>query len=740
MYSNLNNNNYYRINHEKALEYFDTSSFAQIKSLLFCELAEIDTVTVSNNITILFNSITKYNNTKDKLEFIINIAEQYSKNYEDSLSLYLCQKLSKKNFHMVFTLSKDNITEVAIVLSIGLRKIDKQRINNKSFIDYDKFIENIGKYKNMRLDMIPFYKNYNADNFNDEIMIDKYDIPNELLLLIDIFQKVKKLEFKIGDYPREALLGILLILLNYNWLFPYVFEIEFNLNYIDLHKEIEKKYLKKIQDKIDANTNMNINKKKRNNIKDIQENLLIGIEEYEIKNIENIDLQKYSNIFELIIIYTYFIDKFKFLHNLEIKISDSFKKEIENYFNLQKKAVPVPPNPLELFFSINNLNYLKIEFNALDSNTFENIFSLIQNNSNLKIISLDLFPNEMKYKNFNSLSNLLKLSEENANDSFLIRKKTIKLNNDYNDNIKEIKKVLLNQIIENFENNMEKLFILLQTKKNLDELILIFNEPNILLDNENEDYYLILLKFIYNIIIMINKEIILLKKIKIISKYFQFDTNKNNSINQFLNGINLHEKNKFLINFELQLQINNMINISNLISYNFKKVYLGSIDKITLSNFVSFYKNKKFIENSQIFSLTIELNESILSYEDCKEILIELIKSECPKNIHELGVFCKFNINENDLGDLVMNGNRNCIHKYIFKIKGIDNNDKKIYDEIINNKKIYYIDREFINNINRYIGLIIKYRFYTNETVKIAKKLIKFLIPNNKKIVDILFI
>ena len=739
MYSNLNKN-YYRINHEKSLEYFDTSSFAQIKSLLFCELAEIDTATVSNNIIILFNSITKYNNTKDKLEFIINISEQYSNNYEDSLSLYLCQKLSKKNFHMSFTLSKDNITEVAIVLSIGLRKINKQKIKNKSFLDYDKFIENIGKYKNMRLDMIPFYKNYNVVNINDGIMVDKYDIPNELLLLIDIFQKVKKLEFKIGDYSREAILGILLILLNYNWLFPYVFEIEFNLNYIDLHKEIEKKYLKKIEDKIDLSTNINTNKKKKNIFKDIQDNLLIGIEEYEIKNIDNINLQKYSNTFELIIIYTYFIDKFKFLNNLEIKISDCFKKEIENYFNSQKKTVPIPPNPLELFFSINNLNYLKIEFNALDSNIFENIFSLIQNNSNLKIISLDLFPNEMQYKNFNSLSNLLKLSEENSNDSFLIRKKTIKLNNNYNDNIKEIKKFLLNQLIENFENNMEKLFILLQTKKNLDELILIFNEPNILLDDENEDYYLILLKFIYNIIIMINKEIILLKKIKIISKFFRFDNNKNNSINQFLNGINLHEKNKYLINFELQLQINNIINISNLISYNFKKIYLGSIDKITLSNLVSFYKNKKYIENSQLFSLIIELNENILSYENCKEELTELLKSECPKKMYELGVFCKFNINKKDLGDLVINGNRNSIHKYIFKIKGMNNGDENDYDEIINNKNIYYIDKEFINAINRYIGLIIKYNFHTNEKVKIAKKIFKFLIPSNRKIVDINFI
>ena len=737
MYStNLNNNNYFRINHKKSLEFFDTSSFAQLKSLLFCELSEIDTTTIGSNIITLFNSIIKFNNYKDKMKVINNISEQYIKNYDDSLSFYLCQKLSKKNFKMVFTISKDSIDEVAILLSIGLQKINKQKNNknnkNKVFINYDKYIESLGKYKNMRLNMIPFYKNYslNIININDDLIIQKYDIPNELLLLMDIFQKIKKLVFKIGDYPKEVILGILLILLNYKWLFPYVFEIEFDLTFIDLHKDIQKIYLHKINEKM--RTNENINK--------IKNNIYINDEEKnQNKNIDNVNIQKYSIIFELIIIYIYFFDKFNFLNNLIIKMPNSFKKEIENHFNSQKISVP-PPHPMELFFTINNLIFLKIEFNALDSQTFENIFPLIQNNSNLKILSLNFFPNEQEFENFNSLSHLLKLTEENSNDNNLIRKKEIKLNNNYNENQKELKNMLLNQLAENFESNMEKLFILLQTKKNLEELILIFNEPNILLDNnENDDFYLILLKFIYNILIMIDKENLLLKSIKINSKNFLFDNNKNNSIYQFLNGINLNEKNRCLINFELHMNINNVVNISNLISFNFKKMYLGEIDKITLNNFVTFYKSKKFIENSQIFSFTIELNESITSYKECKDLLIELIKADCPKQINEIGIFCKFSINENEIGDLVINGNKNCVHKYIFKIKG-KNNDKKIYDKIIQNKKLYYIDKNFRKSINRYMGIIMKFKFYKNEKAKIGKKLFQFLVPSNRKTVDIYFI
>ena len=705
------NNIFYRINHKKSLDFFDRSSFAQIKSLLFCELGEIDIVSLGNNIKTIFNSILKCN-LKDKLEILNYISEQYNKNYDEFLSLYLCQKLAKKNFKMVFTFSKGNITDVATLLSICLKKIIKSK--NKTNLKYEEFLEVLGKYKYMKLNIIPIYKDFDSNN---NLITLKDDIPKEILLLIDIFQKIKKLQFKIDNFNREIILGILLILLNYDWLFPYIFEIEFDFNYSEMNKEIQKIYLEKIY-KIDIKKDFNFNEAKK-----------------EIENLESNILKKYSNLLDLTIIYTFFIDKFPFLNNLEINIPDNFKKMIEDNFNKQKIFSSVP-HPLEIFCSLNNLKILKIEFNALDSFIFEKIFSLIQNNSNLKNLSLDFFPKDVNEESLNFLSNLLKISEESSNDLYLLKRKTNKLNNNYEDK-NELTNILLNQLIENFENNIEKLFILLQTKKNLEELALIFNEPNLF--EKEEDYYIIFLKFIFNILSMINREKFTLKSFKLISKYFQFDNNKNKYIDDFLRGINLNEKNKNLINFELNFQINNIKNISNLFSYNYEKLYLGSLDKVSLLNFITFYKSKNFIEKSQLQSLTLELNKNITSYEECKEELIKLFKSEHPKNINELSILCKFNINENDLGDLLVNGNGNSIKKYFFQIKG-ESSEKNKYEKIIYDKNIYYIDKNIRNKIDKYIGVIIKYKFYIRKNENIGKKLLKFLLPNNRIIVNINFI
>ena len=706
------NNIFYRINHKKSLDFFDRSSFAQIKSLLFCELGEIDIVSLGNNIKTIFNSILKCN-LKDKLEILNYISEQYNKNYDEFLSLYLCQKLAKKNFKMVFTFSKGNITDVATLLSICLKKIIKSK--NKTNLKYEEFLEVLGKYKYMKLNIIPIYKDFDSNN---DLITLKDDIPKEILLLIDIFQKIKKLQFKIDNFNREIILGILLILLNYDWLFPYIFEIEFDFNYSGMNKEIQKIYLEKIY-KIDIKKDFNFNEAKK-----------------EIENLESNILKKYSNLLDLTIIYTFFIDKFPFLNNLEINIPDNFKKMIEDNFNKQKIFSSVP-HPLEIFCSLNNLKILKIEFNALDSFIFEKIFSLIQNNSNLKNLSLDFFPKDVNEESLNFLSNLLKISEESSNDLYLLKRKTNKLNNNYEDK-NELTNILLNQLIENFENNIEKLFILLQTKKNLEELALIFNEPN-LFEKEEEDYYLIFLKFIFNILSMINREKFTLKSFKLISKYFQFDNNKNKYIDDFLSGINLNEKNKNLINFELNFQNKKIKNISNLFSYNYEKLYLGSLDKVSLLNFITFYKSKNFIEKSQLQSLTLELNKNITSYEECKEELIQLFKSEHPKNINELSILCKFNINENDLGDLLVNGNGNSIKKYFFQIKG-ESSEKNKYEKIIYDKNIYYIDKNIRNKIDKYIGVIIKYKFYIRKNENIGKKLLKFLLPNNRIIVNINFI
>ena len=431
LYENKNygnkNNNYYRVNHESILDYFDTSSLAQLKSLLFCELAENNTATIGKNIIISFNSILKYNNLRDKLDIINTISERcYKNNEDDSLSLYFCQKLSKKNFEMSFELSKENIINVSILLSIGIKKMNKaNKIKNKINLTYNEFIEIIGKYKNMKLNIISFYKNYNMNN--NKVIIYNNDISNEILLLIDIFQKIKKLQFKIGDYDKNIIYCVSLILFNYEWLFPYVFEIGLDLNFDPFHKKIQKIYINKIKDKIGNPQKKDV----INNFNDDEE------KEYNNNLDDENNINNYENIIDLIIIYTFFIDKFKFLNHLEIIIPDSFKIEIEKNLNKQKINIDTP-HPLKFFFSINNLNFLKIEFNALGSFTFDNIFALIQNN--LKHLILNFFPNNNN--NFNILSNLLKLAEESMNDNYLLKRKTIKSKN-YIDKKKELKKIFI---------------------------------------------------------------------------------------------------------------------------------------------------------------------------------------------------------------------------------------------------------------------------------------------------------
>ena len=67
---------------------------------------------------------------------------------------------------------------------------------------------------------------------------------------------------------------------------------------------------------------------------------------------------------------------------------------------------------------------------------------------------------------------------------------------------------------------------------------------------------------------MLNRERFHLKKLRIISPFLNFDSCKNLLIENFIEGINLNNKNKNLSLFHIQLQISSMLNISNIISVN----------------------------------------------------------------------------------------------------------------------------------------------------------------------------
>ena len=655
---NANNTSYYRIDRKNFVSYFDMSTLAQMKSILFCELGEKDHTTIGNNINILFNTILKNNNQKDQYGIISILSEEFQNlslfNFtEKSLSLNLCQKIATKNYQMQFTFNENNIEEISILLTLGILKLNLKR-DPLSFMTFSQFLSKIEKYKNTRIDFEQIFNYYSKENEIDNIKIPNYQLPYEILLLMKKFQAIKKINFEIKNYSNDLVIGSLLILFNLEWLLPYVFEVDFNLNF-------------------------------NNDLKDIQ---------------------KYKNLFDIIIIFSYFVEKFKFLNDLSLVIPYSYIKEIKKYFIL-KKITLLDFHFIEFFYGINNLNSLKIEFNSLDSNTFEAMFSLIQNNTNLKKLHINLFPNN---KNYYSVNNLMQLAEQQG-----FNKK--------NKNLNDGKNIALNKLIENFENNIENLFILLQTKKNLDEICLIINEANEILVQDG--FYWIIVKFIFNIIIMLSKNQYNYKKFKIEAPFLNLN---NNLIDDFLKGVNLNSKNILLDNFYFNAKLSKLNNIQNILSTYYKCLYLGNIDNITFQNFINFYKSKTFIEKSELYILNLELNES------CKNELIEFMKTECPKKLYEINFILNFDISGNEFKDLISYSNGNCIKKYTFKFNKKNNND---YDNIIKNSKVFYIDVDYKNMANKYLSIVKKYSFHSKDKINIFKKLFKYLLPKNLKKIDI---
>ena len=63
------------------------------------------------------------------------------------------------------------------------------------------------------------------------IEIKEYDIPNELLLLIEAFKNVKTLEISIQETTHESIITYLLILLNIEWLFPCVLDLNLDFSF-----------------------------------------------------------------------------------------------------------------------------------------------------------------------------------------------------------------------------------------------------------------------------------------------------------------------------------------------------------------------------------------------------------------------------------------------------------------------------------------------------------------------------
>ena len=755
---------YYRINRKSNLILFPDLAMEKTKSALTLELNNSSDKYLGQKMDNIFNIIlNKYNSKgekiKDKLEIINLLLEQYRKLKkikinDNTLSSKLCQIIALKNYTTSFSFTSNNMSEVATLLLFGFKKLKKR------FIEYDKFFEEMKKERNKQYNLVQSY--LLMAQGTDNIKIKEGDTPVEFLLLLEAFKNVKSLEISIEEATHESIITYLIILLNYEWLFPFVFDLYLDLSCYKLNQEVMSVYKKKfnkfygdflnngeytdfqIVDKIleyikkDKENKEQNSKKEKNKIFTKEEKEALKLKEKQNKDFNDMLSKIYisiiknnTNIFEVLLLLINFIKKLSFVNKLVINIPDGYNIEINDYLICNRYPNIENIQLVDFLSTINNLRELDVKFNSMEATTFEKILYMIKNNSNLKKLKLNFFPEEKEYF---STYQLLKIEENNFLREML-KKNYVNKNSALNgllvyDNAIKDEYNLRTKALDNLQKSIENFFVLLQMmgeKNKLESLSLVINKPFNLIDS---NLFWIMLKLFFNLLLEFNRELLILNEFIFICPYFNLDNNYYSFIETFLTGINLNFKNKSMTNFHFQSQIINIPNISNLISYNLTKLTLGDLDLISFKSLVTFLHSEEFIENSKLKQLIINLSKTIIVFRECQNEISNLIIGENPDSLVELTLSCHFNISHDNLTEILTKANGNTVESYTFIMQMASEFD---YMNVFKETKFYYVNKTYKNSINKYLSLLNKFKFFDKDKINIAKKLIKFLVPPNRK-------
>ena len=762
---------YYRINRKSNLILFEDMVLKKTKEELNTELDDTADKALGQKTDAIFNSIIGYykvkekekEKEKDKLDIIYMLLEQYRKQKkiktnDESLCLNTCKQIALKNFKTSFSFTSENMNQVATLLLFGFKKLkdSKNKINN-----YDTFLSEIQNYKGKYYDLMQTYQKYNEE---EDMIINEYDVPNELLLLLEVLGNVKTLEISISEATHESIITYLLILFNSEWIFTMVFNLILDLSCSKVNNEILSVYKKKFNKfysnflNSDELTDLeiidkileNIQKEKEDKLKNKDKNAendkknkkaekeALKLQEKENKDFNEMLSKTYpniiknnSNVFDTLLLLINFIKKLPFINKLVVNIPDGYNIEINDYLRLKLVPGVEKIQFVDFLSTINNLRELDVKFNCLELSTFEKILYMIKKNVNLKKLKISFFPEDDTYF---SIYQLLKIEEDN------ILRLASKKSNSYT-NSKTLNGLLVfdgikdeynlrAKAIDNLQKSLEKFFFLLkmmEEKSHLESLTLEINKSFDLID---KDIHWIMIKLLFNLILEMNRELLDLKELNIIAPYFNLDNNYYTFIETFLNGINLNEKNKSMTDFYFQSQFTSIPNLSNLISYNLTSLYLGDLDYATFKSLIEFFHTEEYIENSQIKKLTLCLSKNIVVFRECKEEIKELIIGQNPASLFELCLSCHFNIGHDELMEIMTSANGNLVQKYTFIMEMASEKD---YMNVFRRANLFYLNKKFKSNIDKYLPLLKKLNLFEEQNMNIAKKLIRFLVPSNRK-------
>jgi hypothetical protein len=608
--------------------------------------------------------------------------------------------------------------------------------DNSSNVDIDKSKSKINKTFQEKKTIFFQFKDIKEEKKNN--------LPAEMRCLIKKFSTIKNLKLSINNNKSSNKLeefnldlidiqNIIIILYNSEWLFQNLLEIEIDLSNDSLLRnqfEIQYQNLRNLSELLNRDINISVYhfglgknaifnpyqlsnfyssfpKLQKDNFLYVYQNIndehILTYdfenendeEKLEIGSEEFINNKKY--ILEIIVVYAYFLLKIKNIRICYLKHPINYREEIIK--TLKNDKIYLDEFNILGFFKENFIHHFTIDFNSLDSQSFQKVLNFISLNGLMKICRINFFESEEYFKS-EILYKILQINENKYQD---INKDNFK----YNDNNKDIYDLkpnenladyILRKLFNNFKENISNFFYLISMRTNISELSLIFDIPKILFNHNN--YITIILKLILNLLSFINSPISNLGILSIQAESLILNGRNNIYLVEFFDKLNLYNNiNSKIKSLTFQCKFYHIINIHKLIPYGIEYLSIGSFDLETFINFTNYLTSVDFSETSKLKKLQINLNNSIFKYEQCKEYLERLL-IEHPRNLTQISIYTNISIAYKDLKELLLKSNYNIIENIYFCFNKASLKDEEGYKDKLKLEEYNHniiIDRNFID-------------------------------------------
>ena len=418
---------------------------------------------------------------------------------------------------------------------------------------------------------------------------------------------------------------------------------EYNLLYINCSKKeineeqmlnstIQKTKEVENENKLNKGNNYNIMNNRDNNYTKKFEKNKININSITQGKKNYIDIIKNNeNLLNLIVMMICSIGRLSNINGLDIIMNDSYNNEfltnLVNLYNINENLIDVDFHILDLIYNkLKDLQQLNIEINSLDTLTFNKVQNIIFKNKNLKSLNISFFSSDITY--FRRA--LLKLYNQTVGGL----EKIIK----YND--EKLEEIILVSLLPFFTENLSVLFSILKKLESIENLGFNFDLPLVLLNQQN--YKIPIIKFILNILFLIDETKCKINNLTIIAPSIIFDGRLLSCTKGIFSQIKINNGENKLKELSLQLQFYYFIDIKNLISTKLIILNLGDLDLFTFKCLVKYLTSYNFSSKSKLEALTIRLNNSLTYFTTELKLLFRKLFYTKISKLSEINIYTNF--------------------------------------------------------------------------------------------------